>query len=369
MIKSLYIHIPFCKRICPYCDFFKRVSSQKIMEEYKDSLIKEIELSKSHFNTLETIYIGGGTPSFYSYLKDILVSLRDNINLSSIKEFTIESTPETILDIKDLLKEFNINRVSIGVESFNPKTLSYLKRDSSSYEDIKYIIDELKSIGINNINLDFIYGLPFETYKSIKKTLKYINKLNVSHISFYDLIIEEKTELYHDLKNKKIELMDEDLNIKIKNYIDYKLNKLGFNKYEISNYSKPNFESIHNLSYWNLDEYIGLGAGAHSEYDNKRYENKSDLLFYINELKNNDLSNIKIEYDFDYEKEYFLMGLRKVKGVSLSFYKEKFNIDPLIKYPKLNYFIDNSILEIKNDYLRFTKKGMNLGNLVFEEFV
>ena len=365
MIKHLYIHIPFCARICPYCDFNKRVSNDLMMNRYKDKLIEELSFYKDSLKSVETIYIGGGTPSFYPYIEDVLIKINEYINISNIKEFSIESTPETILNIKDLLPKYGINRVSIGVESLNPKTLEYLNRKNTSYLALKNIIEELNKVGIDNINLDFIYSLPFETIDTIKKELDEIKLLNIKHISFYDLIIEEKTKLYFDLKNNKVNLPSEDDNILMRDLIEEKLAEFGFNRYEISNYSKDGYESIHNLSYWDLEDYLGIGVNSHSLVDNKRFSNTPNLKEY---LDSKTFIDIKEYYEYDKKKEYFLMGLRKTKGVSIKEYKKINDID-IFKEFNLNKHIDEGLLEVDGDYLRFTKNGLHLGNIVFEEFV
>lgn len=365
MIKHLYIHLPFCKRICAYCDFSKRVSSRSIMEAYKNKLIEEIEFNKDKYKFIETIYIGGGTPSFYPYLIDILSKIKEVINLKIVKEYTIESTLETVLDYKNIYSKYGINRISIGIESFNTKTLEYISRPIYSLDYIKHVMNELNKYSIFNINFDLIYSLPYETIESINKTLDYIEILKPNHISYYDLIIENKTKLFYDLKNNKIKLLDEDTNLEMERLIDKRLESLGYIKYEISNYAYEGYKSLHNLSYWNLEEYLGLGLSAHSQYDNKRYSNTTNMKEYLSTL---DFNMIKSYYDFNEESEYLLMGLRKIEGISLTEYKNKYNIDPIDKY-NLNKHIDSGLLEIKDNYLRFTKKGLDLSNIVFEEFV
>ena len=282
MIKHLYIHIPFCKRICPYCDFNKRVSSTEIMEKYRDTLIREIKDSKNDLSNIETIYIGGGTPSFYPYIEDILKTIKEYIDINNIKEYSIESTPETILDIINLLPIYGINRVSIGVESLNQKTIEYLNRKNTSFNELKNIVGKLKNVGINNINLDFIYSLPFETIDSIKNEIDDVLKLGVTHLSFYDLIIEDKTKLSYDLSNKLISLPNEEENIMMRDYIIDTLESNGFKRYEISNYAIKSYESIHNLSYWELEDYIGIGLGSHSLVNDKRYYNTLNIYEYLN---------------------------------------------------------------------------------------
>ena len=362
MIKHLYIHIPFCKKICPYCDFNKRVSSDNYMIKYRDKLKEEIKLYKDSYKDLETIYIGGGTPSFYPYLKDILDELNKYIDLKIIKEFTVESTIESLANLIDIIPNYNINRISIGIESFNEKTLEYLGR-RFDINDLCENLNKIKEIGINNINFDLIAGLPFETIDSIKKGLDILISLNPTHISYYDLIKEEKTKLSYDLKMKKINLPKEDEVVEMLNLIDEVLGNNGYTKYEISNYKKEGFESIHNLAYWRLNDYLGLGSSAHSLVGFKRFYNTYDLKEYIN----GDLN--KIEEDTNLKNEYFLMGLRMIKGVSISKYKSIYNKEMFIDFPFINKFIDLGLLRIDGDNLSFTDKGLRLSNIVFREFV
>ncbi|MBP5342610.1 radical SAM family heme chaperone HemW [bacterium] len=365
MIKHLYIHIPFCESICSYCDFQKRVSSIQTMEKYKKKLIEEIDSIKNLSFSLETIYIGGGTPTHFPYLENILIKINESFDLSNLKEFTIESTTSSVLKYKNIYKKYNVNRISIGIESFNSDTLKYINRKEETYESIKNIMNELNSCGIYNINLDLIYSLPYETIESINKTLDYLLNLHPTHISYYDLIIEDKTKLSYDIKMNKVELISEDLSIKFYNLIRNRLEKNGYHRYEISNYSLKGYESIHNLSYWNLDEYIGIGLSSHSQINNKRYMNTNILKDY---LDCDNFDDIKEYYDFDKEKEYFLLGLRKRSGISIKKYKDEYKIDPIIKF-NLKKHIENGLLELKKDNLRFTEKGLILGNIVFEEFV
>ena len=369
MIKALYIHIPFCDSICPYCDFNKRVSSDETQKMYLKKLKEEIDYNLDSFNDLETIFIGGGTPTAFNYLEELLEYLSLHVNLSKIKEFTIETTIDRALRYKDIYKKYNVNRLSIGVESFNKRINEYLGRKNNKYIVLKKVINELRISGINNINLDLIYSLPSSNRHTVKEDLLKIEKLNVEHISFYDLIIENNTKLKYDLDNNKINLPDEDESIKMRDLIDKYMPRFGYHQYEISNWSKDSFESLHNKSYWELKEYLGLGLGAHSQANNTRFSNPTSLKTYaLTNSKEEYLSN-RDYYDFEKDKEYFLMGLRLIKGVSIKKIISEFYIDPFTKFKGINKLIENGLLEINNDYLRLTKRGRDLGNIVFEEFV
>jgi len=362
MIKHLYIHIPFCERICPYCDFNKRVSSDRFFLKYRDKLIEEIKENKNNLSDIETIYIGGGTPSFYPYIEDILKTIKEVVDLKKIKEYSIESTPGSINKCLNILNKYGINRVSIGIESLNNETLKYLKRENTNYEFLKEVVNSLHKENIFNINFDLIYGLPFETLDSIKKGLELIYKLNPTHISYYDLIIEENTILNYEINKGIINVSNEDLNIEMRDFIESSLEEHGYFKYEISNYAKRGYESIHNLAYWNNYDYLGLGLNSHSKVNNQRFNNSTNLKEYLDK-------NIIAYYDCNPRLEYLLMGLRKVEGVSINKYKELYNSDIFIDFINIKKHIDNGLLVIDNDYLKFTKNGMHLGNIVFEDLL
>ncbi|MCR5741653.1 MAG: radical SAM family heme chaperone HemW [Gammaproteobacteria bacterium] len=366
MIKHLYIHIPFCDSICPYCDFIKRVSDDNAQKEYLNSLIKELLFYKDSLSDLETIFIGGGTPTAFNYLEEFLEELDKVVDLKRVKEFTIETTPNRALRYLSIYNKYNINRISIGVESFDPIVLKYLKRKNNDYENIKSVVDTLKTNGIYNINLDLIYSLPYSSLKSIKEDLEKIISLDVKHISYYDLIIEDKTILKHDLDNNLISLPSEDLSLEMKDLIDKDLSLNGFHRYEISNWAKDGYESSHNKSYWLLEDYLGIGLASHSLVNDMRFKNTSVFKEYLN-IQNKD--SYKEFYPCEKEKEYFLMGLRLTEGVSLSKYKMLYNKDVFIEYPKLKYYLDNGLIEVEGDYLKLTSKGLPISNLVFEEFV
>jgi len=211
MVKGLYIHLPFCRSICPYCDFVKRVSNKEIQFSYLKSLLVELEIRKEEIQHVETIYIGGGTPTSFLYLKELFEGIQKSVNIEQVKEYSIESTPLDALNYLSIYHHYGINRFSLGVESFDPKILSYCQRKKNSFRDVKEIICELRNEGINNINLDLIYSLPYSSLKTVKYDLKCLKKLNPTHVSYYDLIIEDGTILKHELDKKSISLPCEDV--------------------------------------------------------------------------------------------------------------------------------------------------------------
>ena len=325
---SIYIHIPFCNTICSYCDFCKIIYEKKYIKKYLEALEKEI---KTNYNNeiVDTIYIGGGTPSSLSIeelqkLFEIIKIFKTNKNI----EFTFECNIESLDEEKiKLLSGSNVNRISIGIESFNKNNLKFLKRNSN-YKEIKNKIKLLKKYGINNINVDLIYAIPNETLKVLKKDLKLINRLKIKHVSTYSLIIENNTYL----KINNVKNIDQDLDFKMYNYICKYLKKHGFIHYEISNFSKKGYESKHNLTYWNNEKYYGFGLGASGYIKNVRYTNTRSFSKYIN--SNYVLEEEEMTKQIEKENE-LILGLRKLEGINkdkfLSKYNEKIEEKEIIK--------------------------------------
>ena len=356
-MKSAYIHIPFCKSICSYCDFCKMNYQKEWIEVYLDVLKEEIE-EKYADEYLDTIYIGGGTPSCLS--KEELNKLFDIIkifNLNEEYEFTFECNVNDITEeLLNILKESQVNRLSIGVESFNNNNLKLIER-KHTFEDALTKINLVKNYGFNNINVDLIYALPEETLSTVKKDINQLLKLDIPHISTYSLIIEEHTKL----KIKGIKEIDQDLDAKMYEYIVKKLTNNNYNHYEISNFAKKGYESRHNLTYWNNEYYYGFGLGAHGYVHGVRYENTRSFHDYLNGnyiLEENILSKQQIM-----ENE-LMLGLRKTKGINLNEFFNKydinlqdvFDIKPLLKtkdliYKNGNIFVNPSKLSVMNEIL------------------
>lgn len=363
---GLYVHIPFCKSICSYCDFNKQLCySNKQIREYIDALKKEVEKYKDYFNNIQTIYIGGGTPNSISLnLLDELLSFIDSYK-NNIIEYTIEVNPEllSIEQIKCFIKH-GINRISIGVQSFDLKVIEAIRRHHNK-EIVLKAINNCHMLGLNNINIDMMYGLPKQDLASLRNDLAIIKDLNIKHISYYSLILEDKTILSYELNNKLMTIPDDDLTADMNDIVTKKLQEFGYIHYEISNYARPGYQSKHNLLYWNKEEYIGVGMAATSYVNHIRWTNTTNISKYINGIYQQVIEKLSIE---DEKKEFFLMGLRKISGVNINEYYNKYHEDPILRF-NLNKWINNGLLEIDNSYLRFTKRGINLGNIVFEEFI
>lgn len=368
MLTSLYIHIPFCKHICTYCDFHKEIATLEKKKNYIDALLQEIELYKEEIKHVETIYIGGGTPTNLP-LKDLerlFVSLTNVIDTKSIKEYTIEVNPDDINEeLAILFQTHHINRVSMGVQTFNQDHLTFLNRTHSK-EDVLNTITLLKNVGITNINVDMIFNIPNQTLEELETDLLELTNLDIKHVSYYSLILEEKSILYQLVKKQKVTISDQDIEGDMYLKVIDHLERHGYSQYEISNFSKDGLDSLHNLSYWTNKEYLGLGSGSHSMIDNKRLYNVSNVRRYIEGIL--DKTHSKEEYDYGYLNDYLMTGLRLTKGINIAYVNQLYNVDVLTKF-HIKEFIKKDILEIKNGYLRFTKEGILIGNVVFLELL
>ena len=353
MIKSCYIHIPFCKKICSYCDFCKIYYNELFINKYLDSLENEINTFYKG-DTLDTIYIGGGTPSSLSINElNRLFDILNKLNRSNSIEFTIECNIEDISKDKlQLFKSNGINRLSIGVESFNEDNLKFMERPSIDINKIN-----LAKKYFNNINIDLIYALPNETLDILNNDLDKVLSLDVKHISIYSLIVEPNTKI------KDIKPINED--------IDYEMYKLicnrlkDFNHYEISNFAKEGYESKHNLTYWNNEEYYGFGLGASGYINNIIYTNTKSINHYI---KNNYNRDEEVLLKEDKEKYELILGFRKLKGINLIVYKNKYNKD-LLDNQKINKLLNENKLVIRDNHICICEDYIYLQNSLLIELI
>ena len=369
MLTALYIHIPFCDKVCTYCDFHKEIASLNKQEKYIISLIKELELHKNEYQDLLTVYIGGGTPSSLpiNLLRDLFECITSLIDVSALKEFTIETNPNDItIEVAQLFKEYRINRVSIGVQTFNETHSLFLGRTHSK-KDVLTAIDNLLKCDINNISVDMIFSLINQTLEELNEDINLVVNLPIKHISYYSLILEEKTKLHYLFDQNKISMNTEDLEAIMYNRVIDKLVENGFYHYEISNFSKPGFESKHNLIYWQNKQYLGLGSGSHSLYKGKRFSNIRNVRKYSEGFSKDGYSQ-KEEYEVEPLREELIMGLRLMNGINITHINNKYNIDLLNMYPEINDFVSQKLLKLENDQLCFTREGLMLGNIVFSVF-
>lgn len=369
---GIYIHIPFCKSKCYYCDFISYTEKNNQIEEYIKALIKEIKKANLHQYNIKTIYIGGGTPSLIEseYIEKILSEIKPEKNT----EITIEANPGTLTKQKlEHYIKIGINRLSIGLQTTDDNLLKQIGR-IHNYDQFLQNYNLARSIGFKNINIDLILGLPNQTIETLKTSLKTVIKLNPEHISLYSLILEEGTKLSKMIEQKKLQMIDEKLERKM--YWETKkiLEEAGYEHYEISNFAKPGHESKHNLDCWNQKEYIGLGASAHSYIDRTRYSNIEEIEKYINNIKIEKYGyNITIhekQTKKDVGRENMLLGLRKIKGISIKEYKNKFGENPIFIYKEqIAKLVKQELLEIDGDQIKLTNKGLDFANIVWEEFV
>lgn len=384
---GIYVHIPFCKQKCSYCDFCSYAEKEELISQYIKCLLKEIEdvgknnktdfeNGKDNLFLVKTIYIGGGTPSLIQskYIFEIMNNIKNNFEVEENAEITIEVNPGTVTLEK--LEDYNkagINRLSIGLQSTHEHLLKQIGR-IHTYFDFLDTYRFAREVGFKNINVDLMIGLPNQTLTQVQDSVEEIVSMEPEHISVYSLILEEGTKLYKQVEEENIKLPDEDLERKMYWKVKEILEKNNYTHYEISNFAKPNFESRHNLDCWNQKEYIGFGIAAHSYTNGIRYSNIKDLEKYINNYETG-----KIEDNFvlqekqnleDMQKEYMLLGLRKLQGVSIQEFKTKFIANPVYLYhSELEKLVNEDLIEIDGDDIKLTKKGLDLANIVWEEFV
>lgn len=368
---SAYVHIPFCTQICYYCDFSKVFIKNQPVDSYLEHLIEEYD--SYDIKKLRTLYIGGGTPTALSarQLAFLLEKLTDKLDLSYLEELTIEANPGDLDQEKiAVLKDSPVNRVSLGVQTFNDRMLKQIGR-SHSEKDIYENIANLKKAGFDNISIDLIYALPKQTMEDVKTNVAKAIALDIPHMSLYSLILENHTVFMNRMRRGKLPLPKEDLEAEMFEYIIAELEKAGFEHYEISNFSKPGFESCHNLMYWDNAEYYGIGAGASGYVDGVRYKNHGPIRHYLQAVE---AGNARVQEEVltlkeQMEEEMFL-GLRKKSGVSKKRFEEKFGLSFEDQYGDVvAELTQQGLLVPDSDIVRMTKQGLFLGDTVAEKFI
>ena len=378
---GIYIHIPFCKQKCFYCDFVSYANQDKYFQKYVQALNKEINnfIDNNEFE-VQTIYIGGGTPSLIDakYIEEILRIFEKRNLLKEAKEITIEVNPGTVTEEKlRNYKNSGVNRLSIGLQSTEDKILKQIGR-IHCYDDFLNTYKMAREVGFKNINVDLMIGLPNQKIIDVKNSLEKIIKLEPeppNHISVYSLIVEENTPIEQMLESGKLELPDEELESNMYWYVKNFLELNGYKHYEISNFAKLGNESKHNLDCWNQKEYVGFGVAAHSYIDDVRYGNIGNVEEYIKNCENGEFGKNKVidevENDiFSKEKEFMLIGLRKIEGVLIQDFKNKFGENPIFVFKdELKKLVDENLLIVDFDRIKLTNKGLDLANIVWENFV
>ena len=384
---GLYIHIPFCKQKCQYCDFNSYAGRENLIETYMKWVEFELkgvgegnrvdyENNLDDLIVVKSIYIGGGTPSFIDskYIEKIMEIVKECYIIDSNAEITIEVNPGTVSKKKlETYLNSGINRISIGLQSTHNEILSKLGR-VHSYEEFLYTYNLARNVGFKNINVDLMLGLPNQSLNDLQESINEVINLEPEHISVYSLIIENGTPFCEKLEKQEIALPSDELERAMYWETKRKLEKAGYTHYEISNFAKPGFESKHNLSCWNQEEYIGIGASAHSYTNNVRYSNIDSIEDYIRNYENgNEIDNFVFHEKQNKEskmKEFMMLGLRKIQGIHIQDFKNKFGENPIYLYKKeLEKLVNEELLEIDGDIIKLTDKGIDLANLVWEEFV
>lgn len=372
---SLYIHIPFCVQKCLYCDFPSFARKDHLRKAYIEALNKEIISLREKHNNLEinTIFIGGGTPSVLEADElECLLKEVAKLNMAKDIEYSMECNPGNLIEEKlEVMKKYGVNRISMGLQAKQDNLLKGLGR-IHNYKTFKENFLLAKKVGFNNINVDLMFGLPNQRLNEWEETLREIISLEPAHISAYSLIIEEGTAFYNLYENDKLKLPTEEEERKMYHLAKKILEENGFNQYEISNYAKEGKECRHNLAYWNMDNWIGVGSAAASYINGKRIKNKSSVEEYINSIneKGEAVEEIINNSKNDNMEEFMFMGLRKINGIDENEFKKRFSMNINDVYGEiLNKYIDEGLLIRESRRIFLSEKGIEISNIIMADFL
>ncbi|PAB02082.1 radical SAM family heme chaperone HemW [Enterococcus canintestini] len=373
---SAYIHIPFCEHICYYCDFNKVFLEGQPVDEYIDCLLKEMALAleKNPIQKSPTLYVGGGTPTSLSVgqLDTLLSGINQLFPMESVKEFTVEANPGDLTYEKlQVMKNYQVNRLSMGVQTFDDVLLKKIGR-KHTVKDVYATMNFLEKADFQNVSIDLIYALPGQTLTSFRDTLKRAIELDLPHYSLYSLILENKTMFMNWVRQGRLEMPDQEIEGQMFEETMIAMQNTGKFQYEVSNFAKPGFESQHNLVYWNNEHYFGFGAGASGYLGNERYKNFGPIQHYLKPLRENQLPIYETEIlsrNNQIEEEMFL-GLRKKSGISKFHFKQKFGVDMEVIYGDvMRDLVKKDWLVVSDKHIALTKKGLLIGNEIFEKFL
>ena len=380
---SLYIHIPYCMSKCPYCDFNSHVVAQIPEASYTDALLRELEYFGNEISwrgrTLQSIFFGGGTPSTFkpTSIGKLLAWAAATFPIANDCEITMEANPGTV-DAAHFAgyHDAGVNRISVGVQSFQPKLLKFLGRVHSA-DEAKKALNIVKQSGFENFSFDLIYANPGQTLADLEADIDAALTFQPPHLSAYNLTFEEGTPFHHEYRAGKMAHLDEDEEIAMAELIETKLGAAGLKRYEISNYARPWFHSRHNVNYWHSGDYLGLGAGAHSYRRNddgvtgQRWNNEKNPAKYMAQIDDTRQAITERE-NIDFNKaaaEFMFLGLRMTEGIRTDIFRQRFGQTPREFYPQIDTWIDGDLLVENGGFLRFTTKGLLLANSIFVHFM
>jgi oxygen-independent coproporphyrinogen-3 oxidase len=368
-MAGIYIHIPFCKKRCTYCDFYTEVAPQ-LIPKLIDTIVKELTIRRNYLKnaTIQTIYFGGGTPSIlnhdqFSRIFEVIYNL---YKVTEDAEITFEANPDDLtIDFLSSLQSLPFNRISIGIQSFDDSDLKRINRRHTSKQAIE-AIQNAKNSGFKNISIDLIYGLPFQTLEAWEKQLETAFSLEVQHISSYGLTYEEGTELWKQRENGTIKAIEDEILIKMYKLLIEKTKKNDFDAYEISNFAKPSFQSRHNTSYWKQESYLGIGPSAHSYILTSRQWNIASITRYIDAIEKNTMffEQEKLTINEQYN-DFVMVSLRTSEGLNIHKLEETFGSE-FSSYclQNLKKYINNKKVDINDGKLRLTPEGILISNLI-----
>lgn len=380
---SLYVHIPYCVTKCPYCDFNSHVVAQIPEAEYTDALVSELQhygnSSEWRGRTVQSIFFGGGTPSTFrpESIGKLLAWVAATFPINLDCEITLEANPSTV-DSRNFsgYRESGVNRISVGVQSFNPKLLKFLRRAHGA-EEARKALSIVREVGFENFSFDLIYANPEQTIGELEADLDAALEFQPPHLSAYNLTFEEGTPFHHEYRAGRMKPLDEEVEIAMAELIECKLSAAGLQRYEISNYARRGWHSRHNVNYWRNGDYLGVGAGAHSYRADahapvgRRWSNEKNPGRYITQVMAAGTAVIQTE-DIDERKaagEFLFLGLRMTEGILVRRFVERFGNAPWEIYPKISDWIQASLLEETGERLRFTPKGLMVANSIFVELM
>ncbi len=381
---SLYVHIPYCVSKCPYCDFNSHVVPEIPERSYTDTVLRELERYGTESDWMgrqvQTIFFGGGTPSIFkpASIGKLLAWIAATFPIEADCEITLEANPGTV-DRENFFgyRDAGVNRISLGVQSFQPRILQFLGRAHSAQE-AKLALQVVKQVGFDNFNLDLIYANPGQTLAELEADLEVALEFQPPHLSAYNLTFEEGTPFHHELRSGRIQPVSEEIEIGMAELIEERLRSAGLERYEISNYALPGRHSRHNVNYWNNGDYLGLGAGAHSyrrradhESLGRRWSNENHPARYMAKVKEAGQA-VASQEDLDLTKaagEFMFLGLRMTEGISRKAFRSCFGKSPVDFYPQIQAWIAAGLMEEREDNLRLTPKGLMVANSIFVQFM